>query len=430
MRIRSIDAIQIFDSRGNPTLEAVVSLEDGSVGRGLVPSGASTGRFEALELRDGDASRFGGRSVFGAIENVRTIIAPALLGADASDQAGIDRRLIELDGTPNKSRLGANAILSVSMATANAAAQARGVPLFRHLGQGTLLPLPEIQLIGGGAHANWRTDVQDYLLIAVGAKSYAQTLEMACNVYRAAGELLARQNLRFGVADEGGYWPAFDSNQAPLELAVGAIEAAGYAPGRDVALSLDIAASDLYDERSKRYRLDLDRQSLTSEQLAQRLAQWCRQYPIISIEDPMADVDLEGWQLVAGMLRDRIQLVGDDLFATNLQRIRMGIEQKLANSVLIKLNQVGTVTETIEAIRLAQSSGMLPIVSARSGETEDAFISHLAVATDAGQLKVGSFARGERMAKWNEVLRIAHELGEAADFRGAGIFADAGLMTL
>ncbi|WP_428940265.1 phosphopyruvate hydratase [Fontivita pretiosa] len=427
MRIRSIDAFQIFDSRGNPTLEAVVRLEDGSVGHGLVPSGASTGQFEALELRDGDASKFGGRSVFRAIENVRTIIAPALLGADASDQAGIDRRLIELDGTPNKSRLGANAILGVSMATASAAARARGVPLFRHLGRGTLLPLPEIQLIGGGAHANWRTDVQDYLLIAVGATSYAQTLEMTCNVYRAAGELLARQNLRFGVADEGGYWPQFDSNEAPLELAVRAIEAAGYAPGREVALSLDIAASDLYDEQTNRYRFDLDRQSLTSEQLAKMLDQWCQRYPIISIEDPMADVDLDGWHIIAQMLRDRIQLVGDDLFVTNLERIRMGIEQKLANSVLIKLNQVGTVTETMQAIRLAQSSGMLPIVSARSGETEDAFISHLAVATDAGQLKVGSFARGERMAKWNEVLRIARELGDVASFRGAAIFTDAGL---
>ncbi|MCL6607677.1 MAG: hypothetical protein K6T74_06240, partial [Geminicoccaceae bacterium] len=231
--------------------------------------------------------------------NVRSIIAPALLGADASDQASIDRRLIELDGTANKSRLGANAILGVSMATANAAARARGVPLFRHLGQGTLLPLPQIQLIGGGAHANWRTDVQDYLLMAVGAKSFEQTLEMIGNVYRDAGELLARQNARFGVADEGGYWPAFDSNEAALELAVRAIEAAGYAPGREVALAIDIAASDLYDRQTRRYRFGLDRQHLTSEQLARMLVQWCQRYPIVSIEDPMADVDLEGWRIVA-----------------------------------------------------------------------------------------------------------------------------------
>ena len=424
MKITSINAYQIYDSRGNPTIEAELVLENGSRGLGTVPSGASTGQFEALELRDRDPQRFRGKSVFKAIANVNDVIAPALIGRDGLDQGSLDRAMIELDGTPNKSRLGANAILSVSMAAANAAAQARGVPLFASLGngEGTLLPLPEIQITGGGAHANWRTDVQDFLLIATGARSYAEVMEITHNVYHAAGDLMKQRGRYFGVADEGGFWPEFETNEEAMQFLVDAIEVAGYTPGEDVALSLDVAASDLFDEATGTYRFELDQCIFTTAELAQLMEDWCDRYPIISIEDPMADTDWTGWQLVHEKLGERIQLIGDDLFTTNISRIKTGIEKGIANAVLIKLNQIGTVTETIAAIRLTQEAGWLPVVSARSGETEDTFISHLAVATNAGQLKVGSFSRSERMAKWNEVIRIERELGERARFIGAGIF--------
>lgn len=423
MKIYSISAYQVYDSRGNPTVEAEVKLESGERGRGTVPSGASTGQFEALELRDGDPRSFRGKSVFNAIANIHREIAPALAGWDVRDQAGLDRKLIELDGTPSKSRLGANAILAVSMAAANAAAAALGVPLYDYLGQsrGTLLPLPEIQIIGGGAHAHWRTDVQDFLLIATGASSFQEVMEITFNVHRAAGELMEKRGALFGVADEGGYWPEFSSNEAALQLMTEAIVHAGYSPGREAAISLDIAASDLYDSATQRYLFALENRSFTSAEFAALQIAWCDRYPIVSIEDPMADTDWDGWSTVAAALRNRVQLVGDDLFTTNLERIRTGIDRNLANAVLIKLNQIGTVTETLAAIELTQSAGWNPIVSARSGETEDAFISHLAVATDAGQLKVGSFTRGERMAKWNEVLRIERTLGQQARFIGRSI---------
>jgi enolase len=336
----------------------------------------------------------------------------------------LDERLIQLDATPNKSRLGANAVLSVSMAAARAIAAAQGVPLYASLGgdQGNLLPLPEIQIIGGGAHANWRTDVQDFLLIAIGAKNYAQTLEITHNVYHAAGELLKQRGSRFGVADEGGFWPDFATNEQAVQFLVQAIESAGYTPGVDAAISLDIAASDLFDEKTGCYTFKLEKKTFSSPEFANLMISWCQRYPIISIEDPMADTDWAGWDLVAQKLRDRIQIIGDDLFTTNAQRIRKGIERKIANAVLIKLNQIGTVTETMDAIRLTQEAGWLPVVSARSGETEDAFISHLAVAANAGQLKVGSFSRGERMSKWNEVLRIERSLGSRARFLGGEIY--------
>ena len=422
MRIRNVDAFQIFDSRGNPTVEAVVTLDSGVRGQGLVPSGASTGRSEALELRDGVPDRFRGRSVFRAIENIRREIAPALLGWDVTDQAALDRRLVELDGTPNKSRLGANAILAVSMAALRAAAAAHGKSLFDHLGNGagTFLPLPEIQLFGGGRHANGRVDVQDFMIVATGATTYDQTLEMTFNVFQSAGELLKERGLLAGVADEGGYWPAFDRNEAVLEATIEAIVRAGYEPGRQVAISLDIAASDLY--REGQYRFGLEGRSFSSAAFAELLASWLDRYPIVSIEDPMSEEDWEGWALARKLFGHRIQLVGDDLFTTNLDRIRKGIELGLANAVLIKLNQIGTVTETLEAIRATQRAGWLPIISARSGETEDAFIAHLAVATDAGQLKVGSFCRSERMSKWNELLRIQRELGARAQFTGSRIY--------
>jgi enolase len=422
MKIASVSAYQVFDSRGNPTIEAEVILENGVRGRGTVPSGASTGQFEALELRDRDAKAFRGKSVFQAIANVHEIIRPDLCGRDVFDQAGLDRVMIELDGTPNKSRLGANAILGVSMAATAAAANARGEPLFGYLGSGNLLPLPEIQITGGGAHANWRTDVQDYLLIAIGARSYGEVMELTHNVYHAAGDILKQRGKYFGVADEGGYWPEFKTNEEALQLLVEAIEAAGYRPGRDAAISLDVAASDLFDEKSGAYRFRLEQRDFSTAEFAALLEDWCARYPIISIEDPMADTDWEGWQLVFQKLGRKIQIVGDDLFTTNIHRIQTGIEKGIANAVLIKLNQIGTVTETLEAIRITQKAGWLPVVSARSGETEDAFISHLAVASNAGQLKVGSFSRSERMAKWNEVIRIERELGDRARFVGGEIF--------
>jgi enolase len=420
MKIETIRAWQIYDSRGAPTVEAEVTLANGVRGRGLAPSGASRGQFEALELRDGDPKRFRGKSVFKAVANIENEIGPALRGADVFEQARLDAKLIELDGTPNKRRLGANAILPVSMAAANAAAAAAHQPLHAYLGRGkgTVLPIPEIQIVGGGAHANGRTDVQDFLLIATGARSFEEVMEITHNVYHAAGDILRQRNKDFGLADEGGYWPQFESNQEGLELLVEAICRAGYTPGKDAAIGLDIAASDLYDAGTGRYRFNLDKQEFTSRELGQLMADWCRRFPIVSIEDPMADTDWDGWRQITEELGEEIQLVGDDLFATNAQRIRAGVERRVSNSVLIKLNQIGTVTETLEAIRLTQEAGWRPIVSARSGETEDAFISHLAVATNAGQLKAGSFARGERTVKWNEVLRIQRELGARAKFVG------------
>jgi enolase len=304
------------------------------------------------------------------------------------------------------------------MAVANAAAAARNLPLYAYLGEGTLLPVPEIQIIGGGAHANWRTDVQDFLLIATGARSFEEVMEITHNVYHAAGDILRERKKYFGIADEGGFWPEFARNEDAIELLVEAIRKAGYTPGREAAIALDIAASDLYNEETKRYSFNLEKRTFTSSEFCGLMAEWCSRFPIVSIEDPMADTDWEGWRAIMEKLGGRIQIVGDDLFTTNEQRIRKGIENKSVNAVLIKLNQIGTVTETIEAIRLTQSAGWQPIVSARSGETEDAFISHLAVATNAGQLKVGSFARSERMVKWNEILRIERNLGQRAKFAG------------
>jgi enolase len=420
MKIASIKAWQIFDSRGVPTVEAEVTLAGGARGRGLVPSGASTGQFEALELRDGDAARFRGKSVFTVIGHIENEIAQALRGTDDSDQEALDRKLIELDGTPNKSRLGANAILAVSMAAANAAAAARNEPLYSYLGggKGSLIPIPEIQIVGGGAHANWRTDVQDFLLIAAGARTFEEVMEITHNVYHAAADILRGQGKYFGTADEGGFWPEFERNEDALVLLVEAIRRAGYTPGRDASIALDIAASDLYDEKTGLYRFNLENREFTSSEFCALMADWCHRFPIVSIEDPMAETDWEGWREIASSLGKSIQIVGDDVFTTNTERIRKGIEARIANAVLIKLNQIGTVTETIEAIRLTQSAGWQPIVSARSGETEDAFISHLAVATNAGQLKVGSFSRSERMAKWNELLRIERDLGDRARFLG------------
>jgi enolase len=420
MTIQSVSAHQVYDSRGNPTVEAQVTLADGSVGRGIVPSGASKGRYEALELRDGDPLRFRGKSMFTAIRNIETILGPELVRSAASDQASLDRCMIDLDGTPQKSRLGANAILAVSMAYAYAAAQSRHVPLHAYLGEGVLLPFPEIQIIGGGAHANRRIDVQDFMIMAMGAQTFEEALEIAYNVYHATADMLRDRGKLCGVADEGGFWPEVDSHEEAFELLLSAIRRAGYRPGADVALSLDIAASDLYDGPTRRYTLRNENRSFDSDAFADVLAGWCRAYDVVSIEDPMADDDWLGWQRFRSVAPAGLQIVGDDLFVTNVDRIRRGIEREAANAVLIKPNQIGTVTETLDAIRLTQSAGWKPVVSARSGETEDAFIAHLAVATEAGQLKVGSFSRSERMAKWNEVLRIGRGLGSRARFAGKG----------
>lgn len=421
MKIQSVDAFQIYDSRGNPTVEAVVTLENGVAGRGLVPSGASTGQFEALELRDGDKKSFRGKSVFRAIANVRGEILREVAGRDVLDQRGLDEAMIALDGTPEKSRLGANAILGVSMAAADAAARCLGRPLHEHLGGGTRLPLPEIQILGGGAHANWRTDVQDFLLMATGAGSYEETLEITFNVFHAAGDIMKARGHLFGCADEGGWWPEFKTNEEALFTFAEAVERAGYTLGKEASLSLDIAASDLYDEETGTYRFALEDRTFSSDEFADLMIRWCRDYKVASIEDPAADTDWDGWKRFHDACGKNVQVIGDDLFTTNLSRIREGIARGVANSVLIKLNQIGTVTETIDAIRLTQQAGWNPVVSARSGETEDAFISHLAVGTDAGQLKVGSFCRSERMAKWNEVLRIGRYLGTRARFIGGRV---------
>ena len=427
MKIRSVSALQIYDSRGNPTVEAVVELADGRTGHGLVPSGASTGRHEAWELRDGDAQRFLGRAVGKAVANVNGEIARVAVGRDVFDQAGLDAALIALDGTANKQRLGANALLSVSMAAAQAAAVAHGEPLHAYLGQGQgrLLPLPEIQIFGGGKHAQGRVDVQDFMIVVPKAQTYEETLEVTFNVYHAAGREMKARGLLAGVADEGGYWPAFDRNEAVIDALLASIRLAGYEPGRDVALSLDIAATDLFRDGS--YEFGIEKRRFTSAEFCDLMISWVEKYPIASIEDPLAEDDWDGWQKLRAAIGHRCQLVGDDHFTTNLARIERGIAEQSANAVLIKPNQIGTVTETMQAIRRTQAAGWLPVVSARSGETEDTFIAHLAVATNAGQLKVGSFSRSERMAKWNEVLRIQRQLGARAEFRGTRIFEQAGI---
>jgi enolase len=424
VKIVQVHAFQIFDSRGDPTVEADVVLENGIRGHGLVPSGASTGSREALELRDGDRQCFRGKSVNKAIGNVNGEIARALRGMDCGDQENIDETLIRLDGTENKARLGANAILAVSMAAAGACAKAQGKLLYECLagGNGTLLPLPEIQIIGGGAHAEHRTDVQDFLLVAIAARSYGECLAMTFDVYNAAKDLLGARGKLFGVADEGGFWPEFSSNEEVLVFLGDAIRAAGYKSGEDFQISLDVAATELYDSRTGTYRFATENRQFTSEQFVDLMLEWCEKYPIISLEDPLAESDWEGWARIRAALGGRVQLVGDDLFCTNPALIKRGIGAGVANAVLIKPNQIGTVTETIRAIRLTQEAGWRPIVSARSGETEDAFISHLSVATDAGQLKVGSFSRSERMAKWNEVIRIQNALGNRSRFVGGEIF--------
>nr|WP_294523103.1 phosphopyruvate hydratase [uncultured Rhodopila sp.] len=419
-RIAYVHARRVWDSRGRPTVEADVLLEGGAVGRAIAPAGASTGSNEALDLRDGGAA-FGGYDVRKAVANVNTIIARALVGFDAADQEALDERLIELDGTRNKTRLGANATLAVSMAAAHAAAAVVGEPLYHHLGgaDATLVPLPQIQIFGGGAHADRRVDVQDFMVMCPAAESFAQALDWTAEVYRAAGMLMAEAGTLRGVADEGGWWPAFASNEQALDTLVAAIERAGFRPGEQIGIALDVAASEF--GRNGRYTLALDHKDLSTGEMIALLTGWVSRYPILSIEDPLAEDDTDGFVTITRALGSRIQIVGDDFLVTDADRLRDAAARGAANTVLLKPNQRGTLTETLDARRVAQECDYATIVSARSGETEDVTIAHLAVGWGAGQLKVGSFARGERMAKWNEMLRIEEALGGKARFAGGSV---------
>nr|WP_294514128.1 phosphopyruvate hydratase [uncultured Rhodopila sp.] len=419
-RIAYVHARRVWDSRGRPTVEADVLLEGGAVGRAIAPAGASTGSHEALDLRDGGAA-FGGYDVRKAVANVNTIIAHALVGFDAADQEALDERLIELDGTRNKTRLGANATLAVSMAAAHAAAAVVGEPLYHHLGgsDAALVPLPQIQIFGGGAHAGRRVDVQDFMVMCPAAESFAQALDWTAEVYRAAGKLMAEAGNLRGVADEGGWWPAFASNEQALDTLVAAIEKAGFRPGEQIGIALDVAASEF--GRNGRYTLALDHKDLSTGEMIALLSGWVSRYPILSIEDPLAEDDTDGFIAITRALGSTIQIVGDDFLVTDADRLRDAAAKGAANTVLLKPNQRGTLTETLDARRVAQECGYASIVSARSGETEDVTIAHLAVGWGAGQLKVGSFSRGERMAKWNEMLRIEEALGGKARFAGGSV---------
>ena len=415
--IAAIRGRRVWDSRGRPTVEADVTLADGSVGRAIAPAGASTGSGEALDRRDGGTA-FGGYDVTLAVAAVNEAIAPALIGRDGADQAALDARLIALDGTPNKSRLGANATLAVSMAAAHAAAASAGVPLYVHLGGDatTLLPLPQIQIFGGGAHAGRRVDIQDFLVICPGAQSFAQALDWTAEIYRAAGALMKARGGLQGVADEGGWWPAFATNEEAIETLVRAIESAGFKPGTDVAIALDIAASEF--GKGGVYTLGLESRALDTAGMIDMLTGWLRDYPIASIEDPLAEDDAAGFAAFTRAVGSRVQVVGDDFLVTEAARIHAAAAAGAANTVLIKPNQRGTLSETRAAWDAARTVGFAGIVSARSGETEDVTIVHLAIGWGVGQLKVGSFARSERMAKWNEALRIEEALGPRACFAG------------
>jgi enolase len=415
--IQSLRARRVWDSRGRPTVEAEIALSDGAVGRGIAPAGASRGTREAVEKRDG-GSRLGGLDVQDALSGIRVEIAPALIGADPFDQLALDRALVALDGTPTLERLGGNALTAVSLAALRAAAASRKLPLWRHLlGEGSaLIPLPEIQIFGGGAHAGRRTDVQDFMIVAAKARSFAEALETTAEVYHAAGRIMAERDLLQGVADEGGWWPAFSSNEQALDTLMVAIERAGLAPGEDVVISLDVAASEFGS--GGLYRLGLERRELDRDGLAEMLMDWCARYPIVSIEDPFAEDDAEGFQRFTAAIGDRVQVIGDDLLVTDARRVREAARARSANAVLIKVNQAGAVSVAKAACDEGRRVGFGTIVSARSGETEDTSIVDLAIGWSAGQLKVGSFSRSERMAKWNEVLRIEETLGPRGRFAG------------
>ena len=425
--IEDVVAREVLDSRGNPTVEAEVFLSGGAVGTAIAPSGASTGEHEAVELRDGDRSRYRGKGVVNAVRNVNDVVRPELLGTDALEQASVDRLLIELDGTPNKSKLGANALLAVSLATARAAAEAVDLPLYRYLGGvgAHRLPVPLVNILNGGRHAAGSTDFQEFMVVPLGAATFREGLRWAAEVFHGLGSLLHERGLATTVGDEGGYAPRLDSNQDAVELILQAIERAGYEPGAEVALALDPATSELW--RDGAYALEREGRSLTSSELVDFWAGWADRYPLVSIEDGLDEEDWAGWVSLTERLGDRLQLVGDDLLVTNTRRLERGIAERAANSILIKPNQIGTLTETIEAVEMATRAGWTAVVSHRSGETEDTTIADLAVALGTGQIKTGSMSRGERTAKYNRLLRIEEELGDAAEYPGATAFRRTGV---
>ncbi|MDD8030479.1 MAG: phosphopyruvate hydratase [Acidobacteriota bacterium] len=417
--IKRIKAREILDSRGNPTVEVEIWLEDGTVSRAGVPSGASTGVHEALELRDADKKRYNGKGVLKAVDNVNKLIAPEICGLDAGDQAVLDYKMLTLDGTPNKSRLGANAILGVSLAAARAAAQSLGIPLYRYLGgiSAKLLPVPFMNILNGGIHANWQgPDLQEFMIAPVGAPSFREALRWGSEVYQALKNVLKSKGYGTGVGDEGGFAPALKKNSEALDLILEAIEKAGYKPGTEIGIALDTAASGFYDNQL--YNLRTEGRKAQAEEMVEMYAEWVNRYPLISIEDGLAEDDWEGWKLLNQKLGKKVQLVGDDIFVTNVERIKRGIAENMANSVLIKLNQIGTLTETIEAIEIARQAGWTAMVSHRSGETVDSFIADFTVAMETGQLKTGAPCRGERIEKYNQLIRIEEDLGQAAIYAG------------
>ncbi|MDR1264217.1 MAG: phosphopyruvate hydratase [Propionibacteriaceae bacterium] len=417
-----IEAREILDSRGNPTVEVQVVLDDGSQGRAEVPSGASTGAFEAVELRDGDQSRYNGLGVLKAVNNVVEQIGPELLGYEASEQRALDQALLELDGTPNKANLGANAILGVSLAVAHAAAESAELPLYRYLGgpNAHVLPVPMMNILNGGSHADSNVDVQEFMIAPIGAESFAQALEWGARVYHSLKAVLKARGLSTGLGDEGGFAPNLDSNHEALDLILVAIEDAGLKPGTDVALALDAAASAFYDRQTGKYRFE--GQDLSAVELTAIFARWVEQYPLVSIEDPLDEEDWDGWVAFTAELGDKVQIVGDDLFVTNPKRLQTGIDLRAANALLVKVNQIGSLTETIDAVELAHRSGFRCMMSHRSGETEDITIADLVVALNCGQIKSGAPARTERVAKYNQLLRIEEDLDEAAQYAGAAAF--------
>ena len=421
--ITEIRAREILDSRGNPTVEADVVLDTGIMGRAAVPSGASTGEHEAIELRDGETDRYGGKGVRHAVRNIEETIAPELRGCEVTDQLGIDTAMLELDGTANKAKLGANSLLAVSMATARAAAQSVDLPLYRYLGGplARVMPVPMMNILNGGAHATNTVDFQEFMIVPVGAESFGEALRMGAEVFHALKKVLVRRKLGTGVGDEGGFAPDLRDDEEAIKVILEAIESAGYAAGRQIALALDCAASELYQDGTYVFKKS-GAGKKDAEGMVELYRGWLDQYPIVSIEDGLAEDDWEGWAKLTSAIGERCQLVGDDLFVTNTERLARGIENGVANAILIKVNQIGTLSETLEAIEMARAAGYLSVISHRSGETEDTFIADLAVATGAGQIKTGSASRTDRVAKYNQLLRIEEQLGAAAEFPGGALY--------
>jgi enolase len=422
--IEEVYAREVLDSRGNPTVEVEVWLEDNTMGRAIVPSGASTGVHEAVELRDGDKNRYGGKGVLQAVKNVNTVIASAVVGMDALDQTGLDRKLIELDATENKGKLGANAILGVSIATARAAAESLGLPLFQYLGgiNAKTLPTPMMNILNGGEHADNTVDIQEFMIMPVGAKSFGQALQMGAEVFHSLKAVLKARGLNTAVGDEGGFAPNLATNEEAIRVILEAVEKAGYRPGEDIQIALDVAASGMYDAASEKYNMKGEGVVRSAQEMIQYYQMLVDKYPIISIEDGLAEDDWAGWKLLTEALGDRIQLVGDDLFVTNTERLSRGIRENISNSILIKVNQIGTLTETFDAVEMAKRAGYTTVISHRSGETEDSTIADIAVALNTGQIKTGSLSRTDRIAKYNQLLRLEDSLGDSAVYAGRSAF--------